>query len=173
MTGNKTSKSVHVESCRKMAMLALFKWMNKSVEQRCYWRGYWLTVRHTWFDPLHVQEIYLFSKAFRPLVGPTQRLLNVYRGLFPREQGSRGVKLTVRTPPPITCLVKHEWSYTSTFEYSDQAKGWRTDESWFNFFYPKAFRAAVCPPSLRSKVQRRPFLWWYIGRSIKLSTSIR
>jgi hypothetical protein len=71
------------------------------------------------FDSRLVQEIYLLSKATRPVLGPTQPLIQRTAGAL-----SQGVKLPGRKgdhSPPSSAEVKNEWSYNFTYPYAFMA----------------------------------------------------
>jgi hypothetical protein len=67
------------------------------------------------FDSRQGQEIFLFSIASRPTMGPTEPPIRVQEGsggYFPgvKRPGSEANHL-----PPSSVKVKNEWSYTSTY----------------------------------------------------------
>jgi hypothetical protein len=53
-----------------------------------------LLARQPQFLPRYGQKVCFCFTTFRPVLVPTQPLCNAYRGLFPRWQGDRSVKLT-------------------------------------------------------------------------------
>jgi hypothetical protein len=56
-------------------------------------------------------EIFIFSKAPRPTMGPPSFLLNEYRDYFSAVKWAESVEYH---SPPSTAQIKNEWSYSST-----------------------------------------------------------
>jgi hypothetical protein len=63
------------------------------------------------FESRQGQQIFLFSKTFRPALGPTQPPIKWIPGFF---AGVKHLGYEVDRSPPFSAEVKNEWSYIST-----------------------------------------------------------